>query len=423
MTTVLLLATPDSGAPPLAAHFTAAGFSVCGEGDCAQLVRDTLRLAPDVLVCWAPRPAPELLRSVATLQAQQPVPVLFFTQDPDADALQRALDAGVHAWVVQGYAPQRLRPLVHLAQAREQHERRLRASVAELGEKLEERKWVDRAKGILMRAQQVSEEEAFQLLRTASMQGNRKVGQVSRQVIAAAGTAEAINRAGQQRMLSQRLVKLYALACSRTDGAAAALLMKESIQRVQDNLAALEAELSVATYGDLVAAARAGWEALRQLLEAPPRAAELGRLDAQAEAVVEQANALALALESSGLATPVQVINVAGRQRMLSQRLAKLALLQALATDRQAAEALLAQTASEFEQGLAALTQMPLSSPQIRALLERGEAAWRELRAAVPEAAQPGARMKVAAASEELLEIFDRLTQAYQHSIQVLIGA
>jgi len=423
VTTVLLLATPDSGAPPLAAHFTAAGFSVCGEGDCAQLVRDTLRLAPDVLVCWAPRPAPELLQSVATLQAQQPVPVLFFTQDPDADALQRALDAGVHAWVVQGYAPQRLRPLVHLAQAREQHERRLRASVAELGEKLEERKWVDRAKGILMRAQQVSEEEAFQLLRTASMQGNRKVGQVSRQVIAAAGTAEAINRAGQQRMLSQRLVKLYALACSRTDGAAAALLMKESIQRVQDNLAALEAELSVATYGDLVAAARAGWEALRQLLEAPPRAAELGRLDAHAEAVVEQANALVLALESSRLATPVQVINVAGRQRMLSQRLAKLALLQALATDRQAAEALLAQTASEFEQGLAALTQMPLSSPQIRALLERGEAAWRELRAAVPEAAQPGARMKVAAASEELLEIFDRLTQAYQHSIQVLIGA
>ena len=423
MTTVLLLATPDSGAPPLAAHFTAAGFSVCGEGDCAQLVRDTLRLAPDVLVCWAPRPAPELLQAVATLQAQQPVPVLFFTQDPDADALQRALDAGVHAWVVQGYAPQRLRPLVHLAQAREQHERRLRASVAELGEKLEERKWVDRAKGILMRAQQVSEEEAFQLLRTASMQGNRKVGQVSRQVIAAAGTAEAINRAGQQRMLSQRLVKLYALACSRTDGAAAALLMKESIQRVEDNLAALEAELSAATYGDLVAAARAGWKALRQLLEAPPRAAELGRLDAQAEAVVEQANALVLALESSGLATPVQVINVAGRQRMLSQRLAKLALLQALATDRQAAEALLAQTASEFEQGLAALTQMPLSSPQIRALLERGEAAWRELRAAVPEAAQPGARMKVAAASEELLEIFDRLTQAYQHSIQVLIGA
>jgi AmiR/NasT family two-component response regulator len=422
VTSVLLLHAPDSGAPDLAADFLAAGFTVRGQGDCAHLVRDTLRLGPDVLVCWAARPTPELLQSVATLQAQQPMPVLFFTQDPDAEALQRALDAGVHAWVVQGYAPQRLRPLVQLAQAREQHERRLRASIAELGEKLDERKWVDRAKGILMHAQQVSEEDAFQLLRTASMQGNRKVGQVSRQVIDAARTAEAINRAGQQRMLSQRLVKLYALACSRTDGAAAALLMKESVQRVEDNLAALEEGLSAATYGDLLAPARAGWKELRQLLEAPPRAAELGRLDAQAEAVVAQANALVLALESSGLAAQVQVINVAGRQRMLSQRMAKLALLQALATDRQAAEALLAQTASEFEQGLAALAQAPLSSPQIRALLERGDAAWRELRAAVPEAAQPGARMQVAAASEDLLEVFDRLTQAYQHSIEVLIG-
>jgi hypothetical protein len=151
---------------------------------------------------------------------------------------------------------------------------------------------------------------------------------------------------------------------------------------------------------------------VRQLLDAPPRAAELGRLDAQAEAMVAQANALVLALEASGLAAQVQVINVAGRQRMLSQRMAKLALLQALATDRKAAEALLAQTASEFEQGLAALAQAPLSSPQIRSLLERGDAAWRELRAAVPEAAQPGARMKVAAASEDLLEVFDRLTEA-----------
>jgi hypothetical protein len=168
---------------------------------------------------------------------------------------------------------------------------------------------------------------------------------------------------------------------------------------VEDNLAALEEGLSAATYGDLLAPARAGWKDVRQLLEAPPRAAELGRLDAQAEAMVAQANALVLALESSGLAAQVQVINVAGRQRMLSQRMAKLALLQALATDRKAVEALLAQTASEFEQGLAALAQAPLSSPQIRALLERGDAAWRELRAAVPDAAQPGARMKVAAAS------------------------
>jgi AmiR/NasT family two-component response regulator len=411
MTSVLLLTTPDPGAPPLAADFAAAGFAVRGEGDCAHLVRATLQASPDVLVCWAPRPSEELLQSVATLQAQQPVPVLFFTQDAGVECMERALAAGVHAWVVQGYAPQRLRPLVHMARLREQQERQWRGQVADLGERLDERKWVDQAKGILMRAQHVSEQEAFQLLRTASMQGNRKVGQVSREVIAAARIGEAINRAGQQRMLSQRLVKLYALACSRTDEAAAVLLMKESVQRVEDNLATLASGLSAPTYGDLLGAAQSGWEELRGLLEAAPRPSELPALDDKAQAVLAQADALVSALEASGQAAQVHVINVAGRQRMLSQRVAKLALL---GLDVQAA-------AADFEQGLRALGDAPLSTPQIRAMLGAGARAWQELRAAVPEAAQPAGRMKVAAASEELLEAFDRLTEAYQHSIHVLL--
>ena len=414
MTSVLLLTTPDPGAPALAADFAAAGFEVRGEGDCAQLVRATLQAQPDVLVCWAASPSAELLQSVATLQAQQAIPVLFFTQDAAAECMERALAAGVHAWVVQGYAPQRLRPLVHLAQLRERQERALRAQVAQLGEKLDERKWLDQAKGILMRAQQVSEEDAFRLLRNASMQANRKVGQLSKDVIAAARIAEATNRAGQQRMLSQRLVKLYALACSGTDGAAATLLMNESVQRVEDNLAALEAGLSPASYGDLVAAARVGWKALLQLLDAPARVSELAAIDAAAEAVLSQADALVRALEASGIAPQVHVVNVAGRQRMLSQRMAKLALLGDAAGQ--------ATAATEFEQGLAALRQAPLSTPQIRALLDQGEAAWQALQAAVPGASQSAGRMKLAAASEELLEVFDRLTQAYQHSVEVLVG-
>ncbi|MEJ8839489.1 ANTAR domain-containing protein [Ramlibacter sp. AN1133] len=422
MTSVLLLTTPDPGAPTLSADFTAAGFQVRGEGDCAHLVRETLRAAPDVLVCWMTRPTSELLQAVATLQAQQATPVLCFTQDGGVEWMQRALEAGVHAWVVQGYAPARLRALVHLALAREAHERRLRTQVAELSEKLDERKWIDKAKGILMRAQHVSEEEAFQLLRTASMQGNQRVGQVSRQVIESSRVAQAINRAGQQRMLSQRLVKLYALACSRTEGAAAGALMRESIQRVEDNLAALQSDLSAATYGDLIAAAREGWRALRASLEATPRAAELPRLDEQAETVLAQANALVAALESSGVATTVQVINLAGGLRWRSQRMAKLALLQALASDKAALEPAMAQTAADIEQGLATLAQAPLSTPLIRSMLEHGETAWKELRAAVPGADKPAGRMKVAAASEELFELFDQLTEAYQHSIQVLMG-
>src|SRR6185369_6331900 len=108
-------------------------------------------------------------------------------------------------------APNRLRALVHLALARFAHERQLRDALADVTSRFEERKLVDRAKGILMRARQVSEDEAFKVLRMASMHSNQRVGQVSQQVIAAAGIAESVNRAGQLRMLSQRVVKLYAL--------------------------------------------------------------------------------------------------------------------------------------------------------------------------------------------------------------------
>lgn len=420
LTSVLLIQFADPDAPSLAADLAAAGFDVLGPVSCPDLVREALRGNPDVLVCWDSRPDGTLLQALRTLQAQQPVPVLVFTQDTSVEHLNEALQAGVHAWVVQGYARERLRPLVHLAVAREAHERQLRESLTDLSERFEERKLVDKAKGILMRARQVSEDEAFTLLRTASMHGNQRVGQVSRQVIGAAQVAEAINRAGQQRMLSQRLVKLYALLCSQTDADAAGALMRQSVLRMEDNLKTLEKTLSAATYGDLLQSARAGWEPMRRLLDGPPSAGQLAALDALAETLLAQADALVGALETSGLTPTVHVINVSGRQRMLAQRMAKQALLAASAPGEAAAA--MAATAKLFEHGMAVLTAAPLSTSEIRDLLREAQQAWASLQAAAPKAGTAAGRRQVAAASEELLALFDRLTQAYQHSIQVLMG-
>ncbi|MES2483022.1 MAG: type IV pili methyl-accepting chemotaxis transducer N-terminal domain-containing protein [Pseudomonadota bacterium] len=422
MTSVLLLQTTDTGAPDLRADFTSAGFSVTGPADGTHLVREALRAGADVVACWAPRVDDALLQAIATLQREQPTPVLVFTQDSDVDCMERALAAGVQAWVVQGYGAHRLRPLVAMAQARQRRERALAEQVQALDARLEERKLMDKAKGILMRSRDLSEDEAFRLLRSASMQGNQKVGQLSRQVIDAARVAQAINRAGQQRMLSQRLIKLYALACSRTDGPAAALLMRESIARVEDNLKSLESELSPATFGDLLAAGRAAWAELRQGLEAPPQLAGLERLDALAEAVLGHANALVLALEASGVVHPVHVVNQAGRQRMLSQRVAKLALLIPGAAQAAPLRAEMDSAARAFEEGMRVLEAAPLSTPETRAQLAQGRLAWTELLATTAQAGQAAGRLRVAAASEDLLTVFDRLTGLYQHSLQVLLG-
>ncbi|TWO63374.1 ANTAR domain-containing protein [Caenimonas sedimenti] len=411
MISVLLVHNPDPDAPALAADFAAAGFTVLGPAACAHLVREALRQGPNVVVCWEPRPSAALFDALRSLQVQQPLPVLVFTQDSGVERMNEALTSGVHAWVVQGYARERLRPLVHLAQAREAHERQLRETLADLTHRFEERKLVDKAKGILMRARRVSEDEAFHLLRTASMHANQRVGQVSRQVIDAAQVAEAINRAGQQRMLSQRLVKLYALACARTEATAAALLMRQSAARIDDNLAVL-GKLSAATFGDLLEAAQTGWAPLRDLVAAPAQAAVLARVDALAEAMLAQADALVVALETSGLAKTVSVINVSGRQRMLSQRMAKQALLGADGKE----------TAAAFEDGMKALANSPLATQEIREGLASARTAWERLLAGAAKAHEAAGRKELAATSEELLELFDRLTDAYQHSIQVLMG-
>lgn len=422
MTSVLVAQDPAPGSPVLADDLAAAGFHVLGATGCDNLVRDTLRQNPDVLVCWQPRPVETFFTALTTLQANAALPVVVFTSEPEVEAMEQALVAGVQCWEVQGYLPQRLRAVVQLAQARFKHERAQREALAELSSRFEERKLVDRAKGILMRSQQMSEEEAFRLLRSASMHGNQRVGQVSQQIIDMARYADAINRAGQLRMLSQRLVKLYALGCAGTDAAATRALLLQSVERVDNNLAVLAKLLSRPTFGDLLDAALEPWGELRKLLAAAADVASLQALDELAERLLAQAERLTTALESCGLASTLHVINVCGRQRMLSQRLAKQALLSHLLPGDAAREAESRRIVTEFDQALQYLGSVPLSTRDIREGLATAARTWSAMLAAVQRVQEADGRLSLAGSSEALLELFDRLTGQYEHGMQGLIG-
>ncbi|NML14639.1 type IV pili methyl-accepting chemotaxis transducer N-terminal domain-containing protein [Azohydromonas caseinilytica] len=423
MTSALVVCAPGTSAPPLSEELQAAGIHVLGACECDKLVQQALRCAPDVVVCWEPQPAQGgLFEALELLARTQPMPVLVFTADASVEGAQRALALGVAGWVVHGYAPTRLRALLQLARTRFEHEQRLRGERDEAQQRLEERKLVDRAKGILMRSHGLSEDEAFRRLRGAAMQGKLRVGRLSQHLIDAARDAEAINRAGQLRMLSQRLVALQALRLAPAPDFEAAAAQAAARQQAQRNLEHLDRTLSQATLGDLLQPLQSAWTLLERSLDAAPQLPDLGALDTAAEALLGAAERLTRALEANSALQTLSAVNLAGRQRMLGQRLLKQVLMGALLDTSEGAQALsqAAATAREFDQALQRLQQLPLSSPAIRIALDAAAREWLRMQQGVREAGHPTGRRQLALAAEALLARFEELTSDYERSAQQL---
>ena len=424
MISCLLVESASAGGPALASDLESVGIHVIGAVQRGNLVQEALRLVPDVVLAHEASVGDALFEAAALLLATAPRPLVVFTNDPDVDKMSRALQAGIHAYEVNGYGIARLRPVIHMAQLRFARDQQLRNALADVSHRFEERKLVDRAKGILMRARQFSEEEAFRVLRAASMHSNQRVGEVSQQVIAAANHAEAVNRAGQLRMLSQRLVKLYALRVALPAAAPGADMLAESCKRVDANLGLLAKSLSKATYGDLLDAMYAPWTALKAAMAAPVAAARLAEVDALAERVLRDADRLVTNLETTGLTASLHVINVSGRQRMLSQRVAKQALL-AVLLNGEAALAARAETGkarAAFEEALSYLNQVPLSTPEIRELLETAGRTWTAMTEALVSVPGAAGWRALGESSETLLALFEQLTDRYERSMQMLMG-
>lgn len=427
MTSALVHLNGPAGSNPLLPDLEAAGIQVLGAvNERSKLVQEALRQAPDVLICHDALPGEELFKLLQVVSDTAPCPMIVFTTDSDAAKITRALEVGVHAYVVNGYGAQRLRPLIHLAQARFQREQALQEQIKDVAGRLEERKVVDRAKGILMRARQVSDDDAFQILRTASMHTNQRLGQVSQHIIHSARFAEDVNRSGQLRMLSQRLVKLALLRLAGVQADRVEALLGESVQRIDANIAALGKRLSQPTFGDLLGQVTVTWARLKPALQQSLAPGEMAHLDDLAELLLQEAERMTGILESAGAMPPLQVLNLAGRQRMLSQRFAKYALLQALGgAASQRGEAGMAESQAAFEKALHYLNELPLTSKEIRESLDKAAVGWAQMRtgaAGVAGGKNPKRLEGLASASEDLLDVFEQLSVQYERSMQMLVG-
>jgi AmiR/NasT family two-component response regulator len=399
-----------------------AGIDVVAESDdAADLATAAVRHAADLVVAASASPSTLMFEAARMLGTLAPCPFVLFTSDRDTAKIERASASGVHAYVVDGYAKHRLLSVIQVARARFRHERLLKEELVGLLQRFEERKLVDRAKGALMRSRGVTEDEAFEMLRKLAMSTRQRIGVVSQSVIDMSRAGEAVNRAGQLRMLSQRLVLCYAQILVGHDPSAATQITADCIHRVEANLEILRKAISTSGYGERVDRVAASWREVRTLCAEPPEVARLASLDARAETMLVDAEALTEFLEAAGLVASLHVINVAGRQRMLGQRIAKLCFMLALApTPAQLAQ--LRELSGSFQSALDQLQRLPLSSESICHDLDIAVDEWQRLRSAIESIADATALGRIRAASERLLDASERLTDQYEQAMQTLIG-
>ncbi len=138
---------------------------------------------PDVVLIETDSPSRDVLEQLAAISSSAPRPVVMFTGSSDDESIRASLRVGVSAYIVDGIAAGRIAPIMRVAIERFGAEQRLRAELEDTREKLEDRKLIERAKGILMKQRNASEEEAFGQLRSLAMQRGVRLGEAARQVI------------------------------------------------------------------------------------------------------------------------------------------------------------------------------------------------------------------------------------------------
>jgi response regulator NasT len=159
----------------LAEMLTEAGYDVVGQASNGeQAVEMARELAPDLVIMDVKMPVMDGITAAEAIGAAKICPVVMLTAFSQTELVERARDAGVMAYIVKPFTASDLAPAIDIARHRWSEVKALESEIADLGERLETRKAVDRAKGILMKKLKVSEAEAFRWIQKTAM--DRRLG-------------------------------------------------------------------------------------------------------------------------------------------------------------------------------------------------------------------------------------------------------
>ncbi|EIC91322.1 response regulator receiver and ANTAR domain-containing protein [Candidatus Aquiluna sp. IMCC13023] len=160
-----------------------AGYEVVGEaGDGEEAVRLAIELMPDLMIMDIKMPKLDGI-SAAEKISEHKIPVVLLTAFSQADLVKRAADAGAMAYVTKPFKPSDLLPAIQIALSRSEELFALETEIADLNERLETRKLMDRAKGLLQSKMKLSEPEAFRWIQKASMDRRLSMSQVAKAVL------------------------------------------------------------------------------------------------------------------------------------------------------------------------------------------------------------------------------------------------
>jgi response regulator NasT len=154
--------------------------------DMQNLLRRIVDADPDVIFIDLENPNRDVLEQMFQMSRCIRRPIAMFVDHSDTDMIRAAVESGVGAYVVDGLRKERVKSILDMAVSRFNAFSQLRDELERAKQELEERKIIERAKGILMKERSLSEEAAYGLLRKAAMNENRRLVEVAQSVVTAA---------------------------------------------------------------------------------------------------------------------------------------------------------------------------------------------------------------------------------------------
>ena len=147
--------------------------------------RYVISLNPDALIVICDEVKGNVLREMQFISKFRPLPVLVFTSDSRTVSIDAAVKAGASAYVINCDDPTRLGALIDVATARFKDQQNLRNELSKTKYALQERKHIEKAKGIVMKMRSISEEQAYDAMRKLAMSNNKRMGEIAEQIISA----------------------------------------------------------------------------------------------------------------------------------------------------------------------------------------------------------------------------------------------